>query len=170
MGHEITSSCVCVCVSRGYMYVCRCASVCGVCLWEREGEREMEGETRLLRGLLTQPIKAVWDSQWDTKGLGMWAPHKQTSKPVPLQNTNIGPYFWPQQLYHTIHPPPNPRPPYQQCIHCLWIVGFDLTGFAVLLKRLATTAAILYCRLYIAVLTVENHICNNDQEDNVKPC
>ena len=82
MGHEITSSCVCSETS------CMCAQFVCLCMWEGW----------LLRGLLTQSIKAVWDSHWDTKGLRMWAPHKQDGKTVPPQNTNMGTYFLPQQL------------------------------------------------------------------------
>lgn len=58
----------------------------------------------------------MWDSHRDTKGLRMWAPHKQDSKIVSLWNTNIGPYFQPQQL--PTPPPPllMQRAPHQRCL------------------------------------------------------
>lgn len=59
-----------------------------VCLCEREAER---GRDALLRGLLTQSIKAVWDSHRDTEGLRAGAAHRHR----PRWNTNVGPLFSP---------------------------------------------------------------------------
>ena len=71
MGHEITSSCV------WRHNVCARECVC-------------EGGVGLQGGLLTQSIKAVWDSHWDAQGLRC---ERHTSKTLPPRNTNIGPYF-----------------------------------------------------------------------------
>ena len=130
------SVCLCVC---GSVCVCVCVCVC---------------EGWLRRGLLTQSIKAVWDSHWDTKGLRMWAPHKQDSKTASVRNTNMDPYFLPQ-------PPPN-HPPYTanpsisallpQLVDCV----LDLTGFADPLRRLSTPSSILQHCLSIVIHTAQH--------------
>ena len=120
----------------------------------------------LLRGLLTQSIKAVWDSHWDTKGLRVWAPHKQDSKTVPLRNTNMGPYFLPQQ-------PPTPStantstpallPQLVDCV--LWFDQLCGPAEEIINNSLNSLPLTFHCDSPRATLSVYD----NNQQDCVKP-